>query len=44
MNTDKKAKHESEKKTLIIAVMISGVFLAVLNQTVLFPASWKICI
>ena len=38
MNTDKKAKHESEKKTLIIAVMISGVFLAVLNQTVLSPA------
>ena len=38
MNSDKKSKHKSEKNTLIIAVMISGVFLAVLNQTVLSPA------
>ena len=38
MNKDKRARHESEKRTLIVAVMISGVFLAVLNQTVLSPA------
>lgn len=38
MTIDNKTQQKPQKNTMIIAVMVSGVFLAVLNQTVLSPA------